>query len=255
MNTKPKPWYKSSIIPAKQSPYRLFPRIAAKGIVLFTISLAGYALAQASWHEMLSYGGGGSWPLRIPIEIENAGPAAIAGIPIGITINSTDSTSVLIGMPVASLRAAMTNGPELIFDLQDSAGNSKRSGNLAENDVIYLPVEAGPGDRVTIHVYAENGHAWLPPEWLRAALTNLGFEHGALSPEGWLTLDTDSAHRMSLDREVFRSGNVSARCDVDSGANPTWVKYCQGDLPVIPGQKYRFTGWVKGQNVRGKVCP
>lgn len=251
MDIRPNAFQKQRLIREGQ-PRRIFP--SNNFISVFCISfflLSGDVLAQTIWHDRLSYGGGGYWTSRIPVEIQNPGAFSIEGMPIQLTIDESDGLSALIGAPVASLRAAMAEGPELIFDLQDARGVSKRSGHLEAGDVLYLPVQAAPGSAVVVYLYTENAEAWLPPEWLRAALSNLSFEHGEDDPVDWQTLLTDTSHRMSLDREVFRSGGQSARCDVDSGALPTWVKYYQGDLPVAPGQRYRFTAWVKGENVSG----
>jgi len=50
-----------------------------------------------------------------------------------------------------------------------------------------------------------------------------------------------------------RTGDRCARCEVDAGAEATWIKYQQGPIPVMPGTKYRFTAWVKAENVVGNA--
>jgi hypothetical protein len=198
---------------------------------------AGFAAAQVPWHNALSYGNGMYWTTRVPLIFSNTGETQFEGVPVPITIAVSDGTSALIGAPVASLRVAMAYGPELLFDIQDPQGVSKRTEFIAEGDVVYVPLEAAPDSVVTIYLYANNTSAWLPPEWLRAVLANPGFEQGEFAPEGWQTLETDAAHRMSLDRLVVHAGAVSARCDVDLGAAPAWVKYAQSNYSVNPGQQ------------------
>ena len=227
----------------------MFLRITFVLCLLF----ASLAVAQDPWLDTLSYTGGGYWRVRVPLVFANAGETPLEGAPVAVAIAATDGTSALTGATVASLRVAMADGTELVFDIQNAQGAPKRSGAIAEGDVVYVPLEAAPDSVVTLYLYADNAAAWLPPEWLHADLANPGFEEGAAAPAGWQTIAADSMHRMSLDRTVVHTGAVSARCDVDLGAAPAWVKYAQGSYSVSPGQQYRFTGWAKAEKIDGRA--
>ncbi|MBR4976818.1 MAG: hypothetical protein IKY61_07150, partial [Thermoguttaceae bacterium] len=72
-------------------------------------------------------------------------------------------------------------------------------------------------------------------------------------PSGW-RFDVDGADRSMrwVDENPF-SGRKCVRCDVAEGAEPSWIAARQGGVAVEPGRKYRFTGRVRGENVRGTV--
>ncbi|HOZ48761.1 MAG TPA: DUF6067 family protein [Candidatus Hydrogenedentes bacterium] len=205
------------------------------------------------WHEELSYSGGGTWNVRVPVEVTNPSEQALEAVPVAITLDADTPATALIGTPTASLRAVIEDGAELVFALHDAQGTPRRDGALAEGDTIVLPADVAPNATAKIYLYAGNASAWLPPEWLKGDLANTGFEEGLDAPTQWLTADTDASHRMSLERGHAHGGEVCARCDVDAGAEPSWVKYYQNRIPVRVGERYRFTAWVKGEGVEDKA--
>ena len=140
-------------------------------------------------------------------------------------------------------------GTELLFDVLTSGGARKGAGALEPGDEIVVPVEAEAGARAVLYLYAGNPRAWRPMDELRAVLANPGFE----SADGWETVSVDAAHRMTIQDGGAHTGARCARSDVDPGAESTWVKFAQSGLPVAPGQRYRFTAWVKAENVAGKA--
>ncbi|MBM3500508.1 MAG: hypothetical protein FJX74_17760, partial [Armatimonadetes bacterium] len=93
----------------------------------------------------------------------------------------------------------------------------------------------------------------MPPEYLGGDFANGGFELGETAPAGWQTSGIDETHRMFFQEGGARSGDRCARCEVDAGAEATWIKYHQGPIPVMPGTKYRFTAWVKAENIVGSA--
>ena len=261
--------------------------IRRAGLAVLTILLLttarSYAAESAAWPRALSYGGGGTWTVRVPVRVEYTGPKELYGAPVQITVGSSDGTSALVGRGVAELRVARDSGVEYIFEVQDSRGATKRAGTLEPGDVLTLPVETsigsidgvqaletadaedqdgGGGPRaatregaaiVDLFLYAGNEAAWLPPEWLGGKLANLGFEHGGDAPAAWNTFGVDAGHRIVWQTGDTRSGERCARCEVDEDAEPSWVKYVQGGMPVCAGQKYRFSGWTKAREVRGSA--
>ncbi len=210
--------------------------------------------APQPWAAELTYSGGGYWTTRVPITVTAPARTPLEGLPVTITLSGADGTRSLMGKRVAGLRAVNENGAELVLGLETSGGILKRDGVLAQGDRISVPVAAGPGKTQRVYLYAGNPRAWLPPEWFgAAALANGGFEAGKSEPAAWRPAAVDAQHRMVRQQGGARSGKWCARCEVDPGAAPTWVKYQQGGIRVLPGEKYRFTGWVKARDVRGRV--
>jgi len=248
-----------------------------------TLQLCLLAADDMPWPAALSYDAGGYWSVRVPITVEHRSRKPLLGVPVEVRIKDDDGTSALIGQTVSSLRVAGADGTEYVFDLQDAQGTQKRAGKLAAGDILTIPVEtpgaaasgvakietadaedkaadgepktntAAAPSAITIFLYAGNQDAWLPAEWLGGGLANLGFELGDDRPGAWQPWGVDAGHRMIWQKGGARSGGRCARCEVDEGAEPSWVKYMQRDMPVRPGQRYRFTGWVKAQNVKGRA--
>ncbi|MBM4085850.1 MAG: hypothetical protein FJ272_13765, partial [Planctomycetes bacterium] len=231
---------------------RMWPNVLLSVMTVCMGMGASYG-APAPWQHPLSYDAGGYWTVRAPVEIENVLDAALDGTPVAVTVRADDGTAGLIGAVAASVRVVAASGNELLFDLQDSVGSLKRSGKVAAGDVISLPAEAQPKAKTTVFIYAGNESAWLPPDWLRAGLVNAGFENGADAPDGWQVWGVDDKHKMSRQKGGAHTGDWCARCEVAEGAERTWVKYSQGGIPVIAGQKYRLTAWVKAQSVKGRA--
>jgi hypothetical protein len=223
--------------------------VLATAVLLTSCTMGSGATA---WHQSLSYDGGGYWPVRVPIDIQNTTGAALDGSPVRVTLSAADATAALIGRPVASVRVVEAAGAELLFDIAGRDGAPKRAGNLAAGDVLTLPAEAKTDENPTVFIYAGNAKAWLPPDWLTGGqLVNLGFESGDDGPTGWTGGSADGQHRMSRVKGGAHSGDYCAKCEVDEGAEKAWVQYNQTGLPVVVGSKYRFTGWVKAQGVKG----
>ncbi|HOD52376.1 MAG TPA: DUF4091 domain-containing protein, partial [Candidatus Hydrogenedentes bacterium] len=203
----------------------------------------------APWHPYLSYPGGGYWTVRVPVEVENTSGQPLAGMPVSLTVQEGDGTAGLIGEPAASLRVLTAAGQEYLFDVREPAGVMKRAGTLAPGDVVTMPVEAAAGARASLFLYAGNPEAWSPVDWLNAGLDNPGFEGVA----GWAAASIDASHRMAFQEGGAHGGAQCARCEVDPGAASEWVKYAQDGIPVAQGQRYRFTAWVRAENVAGKA--
>jgi len=218
------------------------------------IVCAGVHGAGGAWQPSLSYDGGGYWRLRVRLEVDNPLDEPLEGAPALLHLNTDDLNGApLLGQRVQALRATKADGTELLFGVQDVAGNEKTQGALAAGDALVIPTEADAGSTSAYYVYAGNEAAWRPPKWLRGGLTNPGFEDGDGAPAGWRAYETTPTHRMALERGGAHTGEACARCDVDAGAAATWVKYLQGGIPLMPGKSYRFTAWVKGRDVAGKA--
>ena len=205
-----------------------------------------HAVAATPWLETRYLAGGGWWPLRVPVTIENPGDSATAGEPV------TVSATALAGQRVESLRVCNATGQQLMFDVSQANGKSKRSGLLAADDRITIPAECPAKGTTTVFLYAGNDAAWPVPEFLPAGFVNGGFESGGTTPTGWSALGTDERHRATWET----TGGHSGRCvkvEVDAGAEPMWVQWNQPSIPVTPGRTYKVSGWVRAENIAGRA--
>ena len=215
-------------------------------LLLLALASAGPATVAAPWLETRYLAGGGWWPLRVPVTVENPGDAAVAGEPV------TMNAAVLAGQRVESLRVCNAAGQELLFDVSDASGGPKRSGIMAADDRITIPAECPAKSAVTVFLYAGNNVAWPVPEFLAAGFVNGGFESGNGAPAGWTAIGTDEHHRATWEMAGGRSGRC-AKVEVDAGAEPKWVQWNQHNLPVTPGRAYKVSGWVRAENVVGRA--
>jgi len=223
------------------------------GACLTMLLAASLALAQAPWHTDLAYAGDGYWTARVKVMVQNTGPDELKGAPVKITVGDGPGQANLVGLPAQSVRACLAAGQELLFECTSADGLPKHEGALVAGDVITLPVEVAADGSADLYVYAGNAAARVPPEYLGGDFANGGFELGATGPAKWTTWGVDEQHRMFWQEGGARTGQRCARCEVAVGAEPTWIKYYQGPIPVMPGTKYRFTAWVKAENVVGSA--
>ena len=98
--------------------------------------------------------------MRVPVEISNDGSDPVAGEPVSF------SAPALVGARVEPLRVCRADGVELLFDLRDAQGRSKRLGQLAANDLLVVPAECAAKSSSTLFVYAGNDRAWAVPDFL-----------------------------------------------------------------------------------------
>ncbi|MGQ9730112.1 MAG: glycoside hydrolase domain-containing protein [Candidatus Zipacnadales bacterium] len=224
-----------------------------QGTSLASMLFTGIALGQVSWHSDLAYSGGGYWPARVSVTVHNVGTADVVGVPVRVTIGSEAGQANLVGLPVQSIRVVNANNQELLHECMVATGLPKHEGLLEAGDVVVLSADVLAGQSAEFLIYAGNEAAWVPPDYFGASFTNGGFELGETTPFAWKSVEVDSTHRMFWQQGGARSGERCARCEVDPGAEHTWVKYMQGPIPVIPGGKYRFTAWVKAENVVGQA--
>ena len=208
------------------------------------LTSAGVASAAAPWLDTRYLAGGGCWPLRVPVVIENPGDAAAAGEPVTVVV------AALAGERVESLRVCNAAGQELLFDVSDAGGCPKRHGRLKADDRITVPAVCPAKGTATVFLYAGNDSAWLVPEFLPAGFVNGGFESGNGTPGGWSAGSADEHHRATWETAGGRSGRC-VKVEVDAGAEPAWVQWSQHNIPVVAGRVYKVSGWVRAENVVG----
>ncbi|MCX7824551.1 MAG: carbohydrate binding domain-containing protein, partial [Verrucomicrobiae bacterium] len=208
---------------------------------------AGDAFGGAPWHHPLYLANGGYWPRRVAVTIQNLADAAVAGEPVPV------QAAVLAGAHIESLRVCNAAGQELLFDVRDLRGRVKRKGALAGDDQIVVPAECGAKGAATIYIYAGNDAALVVPDFLKFGFVNGDFESGDDAPDGWKAVETDAKHLATYEKSGGRNSSRCVKVEVAPGAEPTWVKWCQTQIPVTPGRSYRVSGWVRAENVVGRA--
>lgn len=222
-------------------------------IALVTSAICSLGMCQVPWHTDLAYPGGGYWPVRVRVSVYNAYANDLRGIPVNVTVGEGANQANIGGLPAESIRVCTAAGQELLFGCTDVDGLPRRSGPLVPGDSITLPMEAQANGSADLYIYAGNTFAWAPPEYLGGTFANGSFELGEDGPANWNTWGVDDRHRMFWQQGGARTGSRCARCEVDPGSEATWVKYYQGPITVTPGAKYRFTAWVRAQEVVGNA--
>jgi len=212
--------------------------------------------AMAPWHHDLAHANGGYWRMRVAVTVSNDTGKDAVGRPVEIRVGKGRGELPLAGQSVAALRACNAEGAELLWDLLSSDGQPKRDGTLAEGDRLVFGVECKSREKVTCYVYADNPEALPVAEFLGAVkpFQDGGFEQGSGdAPLHWRPVETDDQHRMSWVTESPHGGKRCARCDVDAGAPPSWVKYVQEGVHVLPDADYRLEAWAKAKDAKGRV--
>lgn len=101
---------------------------------------------------------------------------------------------------------------------------------------------------VTIVALANSQQAGLNASAGRELVVNGGFEkveEGQPMPEGW----TGDRGVFSIDSAVCRSGQGALKY---SNADPDRYRLATQKVPLEPGHKYRFGGWVKADAITGR---
>ena len=201
--------------------------------------------ASAPWPPSLYLANHGYWPLRVPVQVRHTGPGALAGKPYALAIPE------LAGARVESIRACRADGVELLFDLRDAKGRTKRTGTLAADDQLIVPVECEANVTTTLFVYAGNDRAWAVPDFLPAGFSNGNFESGDAAPDAWKPAMTNEQHMLTWDKTGGRNRSRCAKAKVLVDAPATWVQWQQTQLPVVPGRAYELRAWVRAEKVVG----
>ncbi len=210
-------------------------------------------LAPPAWPDSL-YVSWGPHDRRIAIAVRNDGDAPLEGVPVTLGVGTGPNELPLAGYETSALRATEWNGRELLWAVTGSTGLRKVRGPLAVGDRVTLPAACPARESRFLYLYYDNPSAWPAPEMLPVGLANTAFEEGGpAGPSGWTARATDGAHRMDWAPEEGRGGSGCARCTVEPGAAPAWVKVDQEGIPVTPGARYRVSAWVKAEGCTGSV--
>ncbi|MBR4833665.1 MAG: DUF4091 domain-containing protein [Thermoguttaceae bacterium] len=212
--------------------------------------------------ERLCRDGGGEWARAFELFVENATERDWSERAVEIPIAGTpekpvDGAVPLVGERAESVRFCDSDGVEFVFNIINKDGETVERGEIGEGFSLTIPATVAAKSTARYLVFSGNDRATAHPDQysqIRRRLSNLGFEAGSGDvPSGW-RFDVDGVDRTLrwVDENPF-SGQKCVRCDVAEGAEPSWIAARQGDVAVEPGRKYRFTGRVRGENVRGTV--
>lgn len=215
---------------------------------------AEIAAAELQWHHPLYLDGGRWWNQRISVSVANESESDLAGFPVEIAAGSEAGQANLVGQPVESLRVCDADGTEMLFAVSSPSGQELFSGTVESGSALVLPVECKAGSATAYYIYFDNPAAGHVPEQLpmRARLLNGDLEQGDDAvPVGWIHDGGDQQHRALWSDETPKSGAKCLKTVVAEGADPTWISTRQQSIAVLPGARYRFTAWVRAQNVHG----
>ena len=221
--------------------------------VSFLLSAIGVALGD-DWHTNLYRSGGGWWPYRIVVQVENHGDSDLAGWPVDLTLGNQPGQLPLVGHPADSLRICDQQGNELLWGLADAEGNPVRTGPIPDNGSLVLPVECPSGRAARYLLYFGNPSAGSVPDFFdaRTGLVNGDMESGSGdAPIGWVHDPGDDKSVASWSRENPQSGQHCLKTVVAPDVEPSWIASRQRNIAVMGGARYRFTAWVRAEDVRG----
>jgi hypothetical protein len=183
--------------------------------------------------------------------VENPSDKPQIGAPVTLRIGKSLPDLPFANKEAKAIRVCDERGRELKFDLRTPQGEVRRTGFLQAGDLLSFLAEVPAKGVARYFVYADNPKAWVVPDYLKTGLTNGSFEAGDKDPTDWERVEEDAQHRLFWVEGVARTGKRSVQTVVSEGAQPTWVKFHQTHIPLVPGMTYRFRGWVKAEKVKG----
>ena len=210
-------------------------------------ALSALCASAEPWHSPLYLDGGRPHAKRVEIVFENRGGETLDG---KISLVSAKDLGIA-GRPAKELRVVGENGRELLFAvLPDSE-------TLSENSELAIPVACAPNGKTRAWVYFDNPAAWELPSNLDVSAASdveekIDFEAGGkFPPQNWSD-NSQKAYRNELAAAGGRGGGKCASTVAEKGSKPQWVCISR-EFPAEAGDKFKFSGWVRGENVKGKA--
>lgn len=225
--------------------------------VFGTISIV--VAEEAAWSTSLVFDGGGVWTHRIPVSIENRTENPMSGKPVSVSLNTPN-------LNVKEIRVTNEKGQELLFDLYSDNGEQLLTGSFPQNGNLVIPVDCEPNKTANFFIYFGNEKAEAVPDYFgtKPEFFNGDFElGGGEMPDGWNADPNDDAHQnfwinKESDEESDNpvkphSGTKMLKTVIKPDTEPSWFAIRQTGFPVTAGATYRFSAWVRGENVEGKA--
>lgn len=228
---------------------------------LFSRDISGTELSPedlAFWNKPLVMSGGGYWKKRMDFKItnktKNPWEEKTIDLPISGSPESMKKGSLpLVGVQASQIRLCDLKGKELVFNILDHKGEEFHYGSIGEGFTFSVPVNCESEKTVSFSLYYDNSQSWTVPDWLpiKKGLSNTGFEQGTHAPEFWILDKNDANHRISWSNDNPQAGKKCIKVVVDPNAKSSWIAARQQSIPLVPGGKYLFTAYVRGEDVKG----
>ncbi|MDR1141663.1 MAG: DUF4091 domain-containing protein [Planctomycetaceae bacterium] len=224
---------------------------------------------EVAWSTSLVFDGGGVWTHRIPVSVENRTEISMSGKPVSIQFQE-------VNLNVEEIRVTNEKGQELLFDVYSASGKQLLTGLFPKDGSLIIPVDCEPKKTANFFVYFGNEKAEIVPDYLEMNpdFVNGDFELGdGNMPNGWNADPNDDAHQNfwigkesgeELGKELSKesdkkssvkphSGTKMLKTVIKPGTEPSWFAIRQNGFPVTAGTKYRFSAWVRGEDVEGRA--
>ena len=206
------------------------------------------------WHGPLYLHNGGHWRQRVPVDVSNRGDRAIEGLPAALLIGNGPGQAPIAGTRAEAVRVCNAEGIEMLYRMTGPDGADISEGPIPSGSTLLIPVECPPASTRRYYIYFDNPLAWAVPDFLDASvgIRNGGLEAGVNDvPLGWQHDANDEQHQTFWVEETPRSGRRCLKTVVAPNAEVTWIATRQRGVHIVGGARYRLTGWVKAQEVKG----
>ena len=224
------------------------PRILKLLSIAYILLSTGFCVVgQQAWHYPLYLDGNYPHAKRVEITFENKTANELDGEIFRIPAKKLGIAS----RPTKELRVVGENGRELLFDV------IPESDTIGENSTLAVPVACKPNSKTRVWVYYDNPHAWELPSNLNAEGVSdinekLDFEAlDKLPPSGWHDNSTEN-YKNSLEKNGGKDDSKCVSTTAGKGSTPQWVCISRS-FKVNTGDKYKLSGWVRGENVKGQA--
>ena len=216
-------------------------------IAYILLSTGFCVVGQQAWHYPLYLDGNYPHAKRVEITFENKTANELDGEIFRIPAKKLGIAS----RPTKELRVVGENGRELLFDV------IPESDTIGENSTLAVPVACKPNSKTRVWVYYDNPHAWELPSNLNAEGVSdinekLDFEAlDKLPPSGWHDNSKEN-YKNSLEKNGGKDDSKCVSTTAGKGSTPQWVCISRS-FKVNTGDKYKLSGWVRGENVKGQA--
>jgi hypothetical protein len=221
--------------------------------ILFVLS-AGADSSADHWHSDLYVGGGDYWRQRIRIEVTNLTSIKFEGEPLELYVGNSKECLSLVEAKAEAIRVCDKNGVELLWTIYSTNDNKISKGKIPNGARLIIPISLSPFSGSSYYVYFDNPSAWSVPDYydVKTYILNSDVEQGENGvPSFWQQDKSDDAHRNYWVNENPHSGKKCLKTVVSEGATPSWISTRQYNIRIHPGSRYKFSGFVRAQNVRG----
>lgn len=233
-------------------------------VLFFVFGTFSFA-EEVAWSTSLVFDGGGVWTYRIPVSVENRTEIPMSGQPTCIRLEKLiNNLPNNITINVNEIRVTNEKNQELLFGVYSVSGKQLLTGSLPQDANIVIPVDCEPHKTADFFIYFGNEKAEVVPDYLE---NKTNFFNGDLElgdseiPDAWNT-DPNDENRQNfwISEDSGNNGTVKPysgtkmlKTVIKQGTESSWFAVRQNGFSVTGGAKYRFSAWVRGENVEGRA--